>query len=129
MTGSLTPGGSPTFPQNGEVWYVNLPNQPNDPHQPRTAIIVSTNGRNRNCNDVIVVPTTSTPNFRPHPEYHVHIPAGEGGLPRDSYARCDQVTTLDKSLLDNGPLGAPIHLKYRWEIIEAVRKALGDTRA
>lgn len=118
----------PGFPQHGEVWYVKLPNQPNDPHQPRTAIIVSTNGRNRNCNDVIVVPTTSTANFRPHPEVHIHIPAGEGGLTRDSYARCDQVTTLDKSLLDNGPLGGPIHLKYRWALIEAVRVALGDTR-
>lgn len=127
MTTSPIPA-SPGFPQHGEVWYVNLPNQRFDPHQPRTAIVVSTNGRNRNCNVVIVVPTTSTATFRPHPEYHVHIPAGEGGLARDSYARADQVTTLDKSLLVNGPLGAPIHLKYRWAIIEAVRRSLGDTR-
>jgi mRNA interferase MazF len=116
------------FPQNGEIWYVNLPNQPKDPHQPRTAIIVSTNIRNKFCNDVIVVPTTSTKNFKPHPELHILIPANEGGLSKDSYARCDQVTTLDKSLLSNGPLGPAVQLKYRWKLIDAIRIALGDTR-
>lgn len=126
MTSKTPP--PPANPQTGEVWYVNIPNQPYDEHQPRTAIIVSPNGRNKNCNDVIVVPTTSAPNFRPHPEYHVHIPAGEGGLVRDSYARCDQVTTIDKSLLARGPLGGSIHQKYRSAIIDAVRAALGDPR-
>lgn len=116
------------FPKNGEIWFVNIPNQPNDHHQPRTAIIVSTNGRNQNTSDVIIVPTTSALNFRPHPEAHIHIPAGEGGLTRNSYARCDQVSTLDKSLLVNGPLGAAIHLSYRWAIIEAIRRSVGDTR-
>jgi mRNA-degrading endonuclease toxin of MazEF toxin-antitoxin module len=115
-------------PQNGEIWYVNIPNQPSDHHQPRTAIIVSTNGRNKTATDIIVVPTTSSENFRPHPELHIYIPALEGGLPRDSYAKCDQVTTIGKCLLAKGPLGAPIHLKYRWSIVDAVRVALGDTR-
>jgi len=114
--------------QNGEIWYVTIPNQPHDHHQPRTAIIVSTNGRNNSASDIIVVPTTSSQNFRPHPELHIHVPAAEGGLPRDSYAKCDQVTTIDKSLLERGPLGPPIHLKYRWRIINAIRIALGDTR-
>lgn len=115
-------------PQNGEIWYVKIPNQPNDPHQPRTAIIVSTNGRNKAASDLIVVPTTSSKQFRPHPSLHLFIPAGEGGLTKDSYAKCDQVTTIDKSLLSKGPLGAPIQLKYRWKIIDAIRAALGDTR-
>jgi len=118
---------STLIPSNGEIWFVNIPNQPSDPHQPRTAIVISTNGRNQNASDVIVVPTTSSVNFRPHPLVHVHIPAGEGGLPKDSYARCDQVTTLDKSLLRDGPLGGPVHLSYRWKIIYAVRRAIGDT--
>ncbi len=115
---------------NGEIWWVRIPNQPNDPHQPRPAVIVSTDGRNKNANDVIVVPTTSSTNMSPHPQLHIHIPAGEGGLPKDSYARCDQVSTIDKSLLDTakGPLGNRIHLKYRWAILDAVRAALGDTR-
>jgi mRNA-degrading endonuclease toxin of MazEF toxin-antitoxin module len=115
-------------PQNGEIWFVNIPNQPNDPHQPRTAVIVSTNGRNKAASDVIVVPTTSSKTFRPHPVVHVQLPAGEGGLPRDSYARCDQVTTIDKSLLSRGPLGLPISLQYRWKLLDAIRVSLGDTR-
>jgi mRNA interferase MazF len=116
-------------PLHGEIWWVRIPNQPNDPHQPRTAVIVSPDGRNKYANDVIVVPTTSSLQ-KPHPEMHIHIPAGEGGLPKDSYAKCDQVTTIDKSLLDTaaGPLGARIHRKYRWNILEGVRIALGDTR-
>jgi len=118
-----------SFPQNGEVWYVDLPNQPNDPHQPRTAMIVSTDGRNKSCNDVMVVPTTSSANFKPHPLVHIQIPAGEGGLPKDSIARCDQVVTLDKTFLKNGPLGGLVALKYRWKVIDGIRVALGDTRA
>jgi len=49
---------------------------------------------------------------------------------KDSYARCDQVTTIEKSLLDStkGPLGGTIHLKFRWAVVDAVRVALGDTR-
>jgi mRNA-degrading endonuclease toxin of MazEF toxin-antitoxin module len=120
---------TPTFPKNGEIWFVNIPDQPNDPHQQRSAVIVSTNGRNRAASDVIVVPTTSSTGFQPHPAVHVELPAGVGGLPRDSYARADQITTLDKSLLSNGPLGEEIHVSYRWKIIRAIRRAIGDTTA
>ena len=123
------PSEKSSFPQGGEIWFVNLPNSPSERHQQRTAIIVSTNGRNQYASDVIVVPTASSMNFRPHPEVHLLIPIGEGGLQIDSYALCDQVTTLDKSYLAPGPLGAPIHLQYRGAIIDAIRKALGDTRA
>jgi len=116
-----------TFPQNGEIWWIDIPNQPNDPHQPRTAVIVSTNSRNRACNDVIAVPTSSSI-VHPHAELHVFLPKGEGGLSVDSYAKCEQITTIDKQLLVRGPLGHPIHLKYRWQIIKAMRIAVGDTR-
>jgi mRNA interferase MazF len=116
-----------SFPKNGEVWYVDLPNQPNDPQKPRTAIIVSTDGRNRTCGDVVVVPTASAEKFNLHPLYHVQIPAGEGGLLKDSIARCDQITTLDKNFLARGPLGERISLKFSWKIINAVRASLGDT--
>lgn len=119
---------SPAFPQSGEVWWVKIPNQPDDPHQPRPAIVISTNGRNKGCNDVIVVPVTSSGTFRPHPIVHIHLPAGVGGLQRDSYARCDQVTTLDKSLLGSGPLGSPIDATYKWQIIDGIRRSVGDTR-
>jgi mRNA interferase MazF len=125
MVQSVSP--TPPTPQQGEIWYVRIPNQPNDPHQTRTAIVLSTTTRNRLAGDVIVVPTSSAIT-KPHREYHVHIPAGEGGLKKDSYAKCEQVTTIDKSLLANGPLGAPIHYSYRQAIVDGIRAALGDPR-
>jgi mRNA interferase MazF len=122
MPVSKTP--SAGYPQKGEVWLVNLPNQPNDTHQPRPAIIVSVNQRNKWCGDVIVVPVTSSPK-RSHPQVHVAIPAGEGGLLKDSTARCDQITTLDKSLLGRAAVGTVSH-QYSAAIIEGVRAAMGD---
>ncbi len=129
MTSQPPQPATAAFPQNGEIWWVKLPGQPGDPNQPRPAIIVSTNGRNKTSNDVVVVPLTSSSSFKSHPLVHIQIPAGEGGTQRDSYARCDQITTMDKSLLDpKGPMGAPIALSHRWKIIEAVRRSIGDTR-
>lgn len=113
-------------PQRGEVWLVNIPNQPNDPHQPRTAIIISTNARNRNLSDVIVVPTSSSI-INTHPKIHTYLPKGEGGLALDCYARSEQITTVDKTLLEKGPLGAAISDKYLWSIVRCIRQSVGDS--
>lgn len=121
---SNPPPPPPPQPKRGEVWLVNIPNQPNDPHQPRTAIIISPNGRNRGCNDVIAVPTSSAIKH-PNAFTHVHIPKGEGGLYKDSYAKCDQVTTVDKSLLAGGPLGTPVHVSYLFKIEAGIKAAIG----
>lgn len=114
-----------SFPKSGEVYWVRIPNQPSDPHQPRTAIIVSMNERNKHLSDVIVVPTTSM-TTRPLLDAHVLIPAGEGGLKKSSVARCDQVTTIDKSLLESGPLGGQISETLLEKIIRAIRAAIDD---
>ena len=120
----------PSFPKAGEVFWVNIPNQPTDSHQPRTAIVISPNGRNKNknCNAIIVVPTTSSGWFKPHPLVHVSIPAGEGWrwIEERLYSPLRQVTTIDKSLLGSGPLGAPIANAYREQIIKGVRRAIAD---
>jgi mRNA-degrading endonuclease toxin of MazEF toxin-antitoxin module len=110
-------------PKRGEIWWVDLPNQPRDPHQPRTAIIVSPNKRNELACDVIVVPTFS--NIRPHTT-HVTIPAGVGGMPHESVAKCEQISTLDKQLLADGPLGPPISKALMQSIVRAVRCAIDD---
>ncbi len=73
----------------------------------------------------MVVPTTSI-NTMPHPEVHILLPEGEGGLHKKSIAKCDQLTTLNKRFLVQGPLVPPIHLSYCWKIIRAARRALGD---
>ena len=42
-----------------------------------------------------------------HPRFslRVHVKPGEAGLSRDAWAKCDQVTTLEKALLLYPPLG------------------------
>jgi mRNA interferase MazF len=113
-----------SFPKKGEIWWVSLPGPPRDPHQPRTAIIVSRDSRNSVAQDVLVVPTFSKPaNLN---DTYVEIAAGEGGLPKDSVAKCDQVTTLDKEFLQKGPLGDRINQALMWQIHRSVRRALGE---
>lgn len=112
-------------PKKGEVWYVLFPNQPFDPHQPRTAIIVSRDTRNLRATDVMVVPTFSKIQ---QSDVYVQIPAKEGGIPHESVAKCDQVTTVDKSLLVRGPLGDRINESLMWKIHYGIRSALGERR-
>jgi mRNA interferase MazF len=113
-----------SFPQKGEVWWVNLPNQPRDPHQPRTAIVISRDSRNAYADDYMVVPTFS--NLTAKIDSHIVIAAGEGGLPHESVAKCEQLTTLQRSFLVKGPLGGRISQALMWRLHYAVRKAMGE---
>jgi mRNA-degrading endonuclease toxin of MazEF toxin-antitoxin module len=58
-------------PRRGEIWSVDLPNQPDDPHTPPPAL-VAIDVRNRLAGDVLVVPLTT--HLRPLPT-HVLIRA------------------------------------------------------
>lgn len=120
------PAAHPGFPQKGEVWYVHIPNQPGDPHQPRPAVVVSRDVRNKHSTDVMVVPvfTESTT----YNDTYVTIPQNEGGMPHKSVAKCDQATTIDKSFLQDGPLGKRVSQALMWQIHYAIRRALGETR-
>jgi len=84
------------FPRRGEVYLVRL-------DKARPAVVISTNALNRHALDVCLVPMTTV--ARPKFSLRVHIPPGEAGVSRDSWAKCDQVTTLEKSLLIYPPLG------------------------
>ncbi|MBX9878873.1 MAG: type II toxin-antitoxin system PemK/MazF family toxin [Candidatus Obscuribacterales bacterium] len=116
---------SEVSPEKGEIWYVKFPNQPSDPHQPRPAIVVSADARNLYASDVMVVPITSKTFLL---DTYVRVPAKEGGLPHHSVAKCDQVTTVDKILLVNGPLGGKISQLSMRRIHRGIRIALGETR-
>ncbi len=115
------------YPRRGEAWHVDLPNEPNDPHQPRTAIILSRNGRNEKSASVILVPTTGTITGY---DTRVFLAKGEGGLVKDSEVMCDRICTLDKRFLSQrGPLGKPIAKENLNHIITGVRRAIGDLSA
>jgi len=84
------------FPRRGEVYLVRL-------DKDRPALVISADALNRHALDVCVVPITSAK--RPSFSLRVPVNSPEGGLSRPSRAKCDQVTTLEKSLLIYPPLG------------------------
>ncbi len=110
-----------SFPRRGEIYLVKLPGHPSDTKN-RPALVVSMDIRNRLANDVIVVPLTTT--LRQAPT-HVKLPAGEGGLKDASMAKCEQITTLDKSFLLRGPFAGNIGPSLMREIEKAIQRAIG----
>ena len=84
------------YPRRGEVYWLRL-----DKNRP--ALIISSDVLNRHAGDVCIVPIT----FVYHGRFalRVAIRAGKGGLARDSWAKCDQVTTVEKQVVAYPPLG------------------------
>ena len=110
-----------TNPERGEIYLVRLPGQPKD-KKARPALIVSLDVRNRLANDVIVVPIST--NLRASPT-HVELAPKEGGLAQTSMAKCEQITTLDKSFLIRGPFSGKISFEKMTEVETAIQKAIG----
>lgn len=110
-------------PRRGEIWLVYTPGQPDDPHQPRPALVVSENVRNRRSDDLIVVPIFSGGSLGPT---RVRITAGTGGIRHDSVLFCEEITTIADTLLARGPLGAAVPASLLDHVLRAVRRALGE---
>ena len=83
-------------PRRGEIYLVRL-------DKLRPALVISSDALNKHSLDVCLVPITSVA----HPVFSVRVPlaAGEGGLSHPSWAKCDQLSTLEKKLLQYPPLG------------------------
>lgn len=64
----------------------------------RPVVIIQNDLGNRYAPTVIAVPLTGSDGKPPLPT-HAAIPAGEGGLWRNSIALCEQIRTLEKSRL------------------------------
>jgi mRNA-degrading endonuclease toxin of MazEF toxin-antitoxin module len=56
---------------------------------------------------------------------HVLLEQGEGGLSNASTAKCEQVTTIDKTLLLAGPFAGKIDAKKMAEVEKAIMLAVG----
>ena len=110
-----------SHPRRGEIYLVKLPGHPSDTKN-RPALIVSLDVRNRLANDVIVVPLSTM--LRPAPT-HVELPSGEGGLKAASMAKCEQITTLDKSFLLRGPFAGVINPILMHAVEVAIQRAIG----
>jgi mRNA interferase MazF len=101
---------------------VFTPGQPDDPHQPRPAVVVSENVRNRMRDDVIVVPVFSAGQLGPT---RVGLPARSSGLRHDSLIFCEEITTIDKDFLARGPVGM-LSPKLLEAVVRGVRRAVGE---
>ena len=84
------------FPKRGEVYRVEL-------DKDRPELVISSDVLNRHALDVCIVPITSVEHRRF--ALRVPLPPGEGGLQRESWAKCDQVTTIEQTELRYPPLG------------------------
>ena len=103
------------FPRRGDVCWVTLDKK-------RPAVVLSVDALNRHALDVCVVPLTTV--HRAPFALRVPIRAGEGGVKSDSWAKCDQIATVAKSLLVC-PVVGRIGRATLGQIEEAVRTALG----
>ena len=111
------------YPKRGEIFLVRLPNQPQDTKE-RPAVVISMDIRNKLAGDVIVIPLST--NLRPAPT-HVLLNQGESGLRYPSMAKCEQVTTLNKSLLVRGPFGGGISPEHLRDLERAIMRAVGSS--
>ena len=109
------------YPKRGEIYLVNLMSKPGDPKN-RPALAVSLHIRNKLAGDIIVVPLSTT--LRQSPT-HVLFEEGEGGLSKSSMAKCEQVTTIDKSFLVRGPFSGRISDVKMKEIEKAIMISIG----
>ena len=109
------------FPKRGQIYLITLPGQPND-RKARPALIVSLDTRNRLAEDVMVVPLTTT--LKPSPT-HVRMNQGVGGLKKNSMAKCEQLTTVNKAFLLQGPLAESVPDEILEAIEYAIMRAIG----
>lgn len=98
------------------------PGQPDDPHQPRPAVVVSDDVRNRMRDDLIVVPAFSAGQMGPT---RVALPARSGGLRHSSVVFCEEITTIDRDFLARGPVGS-LSPKLMEAIVRSIRRAIGE---
>ena len=84
------------YPRRGEICWLHLAKD-------RPGLVISRDILNRLALDVCVVPITTVHHRRF--ALRVGIPAGEGGLKRESWAKCDQVTTISKLDVAFPPVG------------------------
>jgi mRNA-degrading endonuclease toxin of MazEF toxin-antitoxin module len=85
-----------SHPKRGEVYIVLL-------DKPRPAVVLSIDPINKFALDVCVVPITSVQ----HKRFSMRVPIkkGDANLASACWAKCDQVTTLEKALLRYPALG------------------------
>jgi len=81
-------------PYRSDVWKVDFPNRPGEPHLPRPAIVISNDLHNEYSDAVLVIPVSDEGLFKRNKllPTHVFLERGVGGLTKDSRAMCEQIS-------------------------------------
>ena len=108
------------FPHRGCLYWVRIPAEPTSKLRP--GLVVSVEARNRLASDVLVIPASTT--LRASPT-HVRLKRTQGGIPKDSVLKCEQITTLPKELLSEQGLGGPLPGAVMDQVERALLRAIG----
>jgi mRNA interferase MazF len=93
----------------GMIVEVNLdPTVGSEIRKSRPCVVIQNDIGNKNSPVVIVAAITGAEHVRNPPRTWVHVPAGEGGLPKNSFVLCHQIRSVDERRLGRiyGQLGA-----------------------
>lgn len=101
-------------PRRGEICLLKLDKQ-------RPALVISSDALNAYSLDICVLPISSVE----HKAFslRVRLRAGEAGLNRESWVKCDQLTTVEKQLVSHPPLGK-LQTRLMEQVEVAVKRAL-----
>jgi len=102
------------FPRRGQVCLFAL-------DKVRPALVVSSDALNRHSLDVCVVPISTAEHkaFSLRPK----LVAGDGGLDRNSWVKCDQVGTIEMAAAVYPPLGSLSRASLE-RVEQAIKQAL-----
>lgn len=103
--------------RRGHIYWARLPGD-----KRRPVLVVSPEERNALASDVIVVPLSTV--LRQGP-WHVPLRRHEGGVPLASIAKCEQITTLARDLVDEASLGTAVAPARMREVERAILRAIG----
>lgn len=108
------------FPRRGRFYWVRIPAESANKRRP--ALVISVDARNRLASDVMVVPVSTVVRGAPT---HVRLRRRQGGLPRTSILKCEQLTTLPKNALERKPLGGPLSETVLIQVEKAILRSIG----
>jgi mRNA-degrading endonuclease toxin of MazEF toxin-antitoxin module len=106
-------------PRRGDIHFIAFPDAGgNVLRGPHPAVVVQTDRMRRSSTVVLVPMTSSARSSAEAPPYLVAVAAGDSGLDRDGFAKCDQPATLPVAAL--GPRAG----RLAPEVIERLDAAL-----
>jgi len=109
----------PSHPRRGFCYWVSIPGEPKGKHRP--ALVISPNIRNQLAHDIILLPLSTVLHSAPT---HVKLRKGEGGIPKPSMIKCEQITTVGKDRLSQKPLGDSLSPLRLIDVEKAILRAI-----